>query len=332
MIGTGHPPRRAAVLRAIDRRQFLGGGATLSVAASALGALSGAASAAQTGQETAGPGKSPSFIIDSHVHCGGTETWVQEMVRTYRPRHAMACILTWRKDMDLMKRALAEYPDVFIGYGRVDLDNVNAVRDVEAFKKNGFVGMKFHSPQKDYDDPGYFQIYRLCEEYRMHMLFHTGISSHTISNEPQWGSSARMRPMCLDTICRQFPKTTIQGAHLGNPWYDEAAEAARWNPTLFFDVTGSTLLKFIKIGRLDRMKEILWWASNESEDNPHTLKGGPGAWEHIVFGTDEGPSGLAANIDRFQKMLDANQVPDDVRPRMWGGTIAKILGIDPNRR
>jgi hypothetical protein len=79
------------------------------------------------------------------------------------------------------------------------------------------------------------------------------------------------------------------------------------------------------------MKEILWWASNESQDNPHTLKGGPGAWEHIVFGTDEGPAGLASNIDRFQRMLDANQVPDDVRPRMWGGTIAKILGIDPNK-
>ena len=174
MIGTGYP---------IDRRQFLGSGATLSVAASALGVLPGAA-AAPAAQETARPGQAPSFIIDSHIHCGGTEAWVQEMVRTYRPRHAMACVLTWIKDMNLMKKAIAEHPDVFIGYGRVDLDNVNVVREVETFKKNGFVGMKFHSPQKDYDDPGYFQVYRLCEEYRMHMLFHTGISSHTISNEP----------------------------------------------------------------------------------------------------------------------------------------------------
>ena len=34
----------------------------------------------------------------------------------------------------------------------------NAIREVETFKKNGFVGMKFHSPQKNYDDPSYFQM------------------------------------------------------------------------------------------------------------------------------------------------------------------------------
>ena len=88
--------------------------------------------------------------------------------------------------------------------------------------------------------------------------------------------------MFLDTISRVCPKTTLQGAHLGNPWYEEAAEAARWNPNLYFDVTGSTLLKFIKLGRLERLSEILWWASGEAAENPHTLKGGPGAWEAVL--------------------------------------------------
>jgi hypothetical protein len=166
----------------------------------------------------------------------------------------------------------------------------------------------------------------------MHMLFHTGISAQRLKDSPQWGSSARMRPIYLDTICRQFPRITIQGAHLGNPWYEEAAETARWNPKLFFDITGSTLLKFIKLGRLERMKEILWWADDESENNPHTLKGGPGAWEHIVFGTDEKPTGLEANIKRFQMMLDANNVPENDRQNMWGLTIANILGLDPKTR
>ena len=80
------------------------------------------------------------------------------------------------------------------------------------------------------------------------------------------------------------------------------------------------------------MSQILWWAENESENNPHTLKSGPGAWEHIVFGTDEEPSGLEENIQRFQMMLDANAVPDNVRKNMWGLTMAKILGIDPKTR
>ncbi|HKJ70049.1 MAG TPA: amidohydrolase family protein, partial [bacterium] len=274
-------------------------------------------------------GDSPQFIIDAHIHCRSNQEWVDDMVSTYRRHNAMACVLTWRDDMEFMLDAIESYPDVFIGYGRVDLDDPNAVREVTDFQKNGFVGMKFHSPIKNYDNPDYFQIYRLCEEYGMHMLFHTGISSHRITDSPQWGSSSRMRPMYLDTICRQFPNTTVQGAHFGNPWYEEAAEAARWNPTLYFDITGSTLLKLIKLNDLQRLSKILWWASDEAEENPHTLEGGPDAWEHIVFGTDEGPDGLVSNIDRFQQMLDANNVPANIRVKMWGLTMAEVLGIDP---
>jgi predicted TIM-barrel fold metal-dependent hydrolase len=312
---------------AIGRRIFLGG-----VAAAA--ALSGGAAGADPGPSRPRSAEStrPDFILDSHIHCGGDQAWVDEMVTVYRRHNAMACVLTWIEDLELMVDAIRAHPDVFIGYGRVRLDDPAAVRQIEAFKKNGFVGMKFHSPRESFDHPSYFQAYRLCEEYGLVMLFHTGISSRREFESPTWGSSARMRPIYLDTICRQFPRVVVQGAHLGNPWYEEAAEAARWNPNLYFDVTGSTLPKLIKLGRLDRLGEILWWSAEEGEANPHTLKNGPAAWEHIVFGTDEGPSGLEPNIERFQMMLDANGVSETTRRRMWGLTMAEVLGIDPETR
>ncbi|MFC2126439.1 amidohydrolase family protein [Bacteroidota bacterium] len=280
------------------------------------------------------PGKSelPDFIIDSHIHCGSTDKWVEDMVRIYKPYNAMACVLTWIADMELMIDAIKSYPELFIGYGRVNIDDPNAIREVEKFKKNGFVGMKFHSPQKNFDDPSYFQVYRLCEEFGMYMIFHTGISSRRIQDSVAITSSSRMRPMYLDTLCRAFPRVIIQGAHLGNPWYEEAAEAARWNPNLFFDVTGSTLGKFIKLNRLEEISNILWWSGVEGENNPHTLKDGPSAWEHIVFGTDESPEGLPGNIERFTMMLDANNVPEETRKRMWGLTMAENLGIDIKTR
>ncbi len=280
-------------------------------------------------KEYSGSRALPGFIIDSHIHCGGTEKWVEDMVRIYRPYNAMACVLTWINDMELMVDAMKSHPDIFIGYGRVDLDDPNAVREVEKFKKAGFVGMKFHSPRKNFDDQSYFQAYRLCEEYKLYLLFHTGISSRRANDEPAWTSSSRMRPMYLDTLCRAFPRIKIQGAHLGNPWYEEAAEAARWNPNLFFDVTGSTLFKFMKLDRLGEMSNILWWSGEEGENNPHTLKDGPSAWEHIVFGTDESPEGLPGNIERFSMMLDANNVPPAIRKKMWGEMMAENLGIDP---
>jgi hypothetical protein len=311
----------------IGRREFFNKGAKVAAASTIVGSVINSSNAEVPGISK--QSELPGFIIDSHIHCGGTEKWVEDMVRIYRSYNAMACVLTWMKDMELMIDAINSYPDIFIGYGRVNVDDPNAVREVESFKKAGFVGMKFHSPIKNFDDPSYFQVYRLCEEYKMYLLFHTGISSRSIQDTPAWTSSSRMRPMYLDTLCRAFPRIKIQGAHLGNPWYEEAAEAARWNPNLFFDVTGSTLLKFIKLNRLDKMGDILWWSSGEGENNPHTLKGGPSAWEHIVFGTDEEPEGLSGNIERFEMMLNANNVPSAIRKKMWGETMAENLGIDP---
>jgi hypothetical protein len=314
----------------IGRREFFNKGVKVAAATTLISpALQSSRAEAREMKEPAGSTAPPEFIIDSHIHCGSTEKWVEDMVRIYRPYNAMACVLNWIEDMELMVEAIKTYPDVFIGYGRVDLDSPTAIREIEMFKKAGFVGMKFHSPRKNFDDQSYFQAYRLCEEYRLYLLFHTGISSRRAQDEPAWTSSSRMRPMYLDTLCRAFPRIKIQGAHLGNPWYDEAAEAARWNANLFFDVTGSTLFKFIKLGQLDRMSNILWWSDEEGDNNPHTLKGGPSAWEHIVFGTDESPEGLPGNIERFTKMLDANNVPAASRVKMWGGTMAANLGIDP---
>jgi len=272
------------------------------------------------------------FIIDSHIHAGHDQQWVEDMVRIYREHNAMACVLTWMEDFELIRDAAEKYPDVFIPYGRVDPDDANAVREIEKFYKAGFVGMKFHSPDENWDDPKYYQLYRMCELYGMVMLFHTGISSRPIQDAPRMGSTMRMRPGFLELIARLFPRAVIQGAHFGNPWYDEAAEVCRWSPNVFFDITGSTLHKLIKLDDLDRFSDILWWKADEGEETAHTLKGGPDAFEHIVFGTDERPQGLAPNIVRFQLFLDANNVPEKNRRNMWGLTMARILGIDPETK
>ncbi|MEA1996440.1 MAG: amidohydrolase family protein, partial [Gemmatimonadota bacterium] len=250
------------------------------------------------------------FILDSHYHAGHDQEWVEKTVEIYREHNAMCCVLTYMDDYELIKKAIQDYPDVFIGYGRVRPDDPNAVREIEEFYNSGFVGMKFHTPEKNWDDPKYWQLYRLCEHLGMVMLFHTGITNRRITDTPVGYSTMRMRPGYLDLIARMCPRTVIQGAHFGNPWYDEAAEVCRWNPNLFFDITGSTLHKLIKLNELERFSRILWWKAGEGKETAHTLKGGPDAFEHIVFGTDEGPQGLPGNIERFKMFLDANNVPE----------------------
>ena len=49
----------------------------------------------------------------------------------------------------------------------------------------------------------------------------------------------------------------------------------------------------------------------------------------MIFATDEGPESLESNIERFERFLSANNVPETIREERWEGTMAKILGVTP---
>ena len=78
-------------------------------------------------------------------------------------------------------------------------------------------------------------LWTLAEGLGMPLAPHTG----NLSN----GMMARLRPSFLATIAAKHPKLYVVGAHFGNPWYDEAGEAARRNKNLYFDLSGSSLIK-----------------------------------------------------------------------------------------
>ncbi|HEV3485515.1 MAG TPA: amidohydrolase family protein, partial [Vicinamibacterales bacterium] len=120
-----------------------------------------------------------------------------------------------------------------------------------------------------------------------------------------------------------FPKLRIQGAHLGNPWYDEAAEVARWEKNLHFDITGSSLLK--KANNLAFFKEVLWWEGPTAHSSPDAVY----AFEKLVFGTDEPPDALDNMLTRYEALLNACNVPEPSRRKIYGETMARILGIKP---
>jgi predicted TIM-barrel fold metal-dependent hydrolase len=259
------------------------------------------------------------FIIDSHQHFQNKPDYIDRLVKTYRPRNAMACVLTPMSGFEIVKKAAAEYPDVVIPYGRIDVDASGALDEIDRFAAAGFKGIKMHSPRHNWDDPQYFPIYARLQERQLVALFHTGIASHT--EKPQYTSMARMRPAYLDTLTRAFPDLYIQGAHLGNPWYEEAAEAARWGPKLYFDLTGSSLIK--KEKNLAVFKDYLWWEGPTPHSSPHAVY----AFEKLVFGTDEPPEQLDNMLTRYEALLDACKVPEASRKKIFGETMARILRI-----
>jgi hypothetical protein len=259
------------------------------------------------------------FIIDSHQHYEDRPDYFERLVATYRPRNAMACVLTPMAGFERVRQAVVAHPDVVIPYGRISVDDPGALAQIDRFAEAGFKGIKMHTPRRNWDDPEYFHIYRRLQDRKLVALFHTGIASHI--DTPQSTSMARMRPAYLDTISRAFPELNIQGAHLGNPWYEEAAEAARWGRRLYFDLTGSSLIK--KAKNLSAFKEYLWWEGPTAHSSPHAVY----AFEKLVFGTDEPPEQLDNMLARYEALLDACGVPEPSRRKIYGETIAAILGI-----
>lgn len=260
------------------------------------------------------------FVIDAHQHYNSSPDYIERLVNVYRPRNAMACVLTPISGFEVVRKAAAQHPDVVIPYGHVSVDNPKVIGEIQKFAAAGFKGVKMHTPKYNWDDFRYFPIYERLQALKLVALFHTGIVSGN-SDQPEPSSMARMRPSFLHTIARSFPKLVIQGAHLGNPWYDEAAEAARWEKNLYFDLTGSTLIK--KAKNLAIFKEYLWWEGPTAHSSPDAVY----AFEKLVFGTDEDPENLDSCLARYEAMLDACGVPEASRKKIYGATMAGIVGI-----
>jgi len=297
-------------------------GVRVLMATTATLALAGIA-VAVAGQSPAAPPRVPArFIIDSHQHYREDPAYIDTLVRVYRPRHAMACVLTPIRGLEVVRKAAAAHPDVVIPYGHINVDDPDAPAQIDRFAQAGFKGIKMHRPRFDWDHFGYFPIYQKLQDLNLVALFHTGIVAGS-SDDPEPSSMARMRPAFLHTIARSFPRLRIQGAHLGNPWYDEAAEVARWEKNLYFDLTGSSLIK--KEKNLSVFKEYLWWEGPTAHSSPDAVY----AFEKLVFGTDEPPANLDSVVARFEAMLEANGVPEESRRKIYGGTMARILGITP---
>lgn len=264
------------------------------------------------------------FKIDCHVHFRATPEAIKETVAVYRKYNTMACAMSG--NTAVLRDAAAEYPDVFIPFGSIRLDDPDVLKKIDEYHAAGFKGVgEISGPEHNYDDPIYDPIYSKLQDLGMVALFHTGIVARGNPDRPQNRSWGRMRPVYLDTIARKFPKLRINGAHMGNPWYEEAAEGARWSPNLVFDISGSSLFK--KTNHPEYWGEVLWW--RPGLNTRHSPPGTRHAFEKLVFATDEGPQGLVSNMERFQQMLDANKVPAESRDLMWSGTMAKVLGVTP---
>jgi hypothetical protein len=263
-------------------------------------------------------------LIDVHVHYDGEPGILERLLDKLNAADGLAFLLTTPNGFPQGAKFIHEHPDRFIGFGDIKLDDPNVLQEIDRFHAAGFRGLgEITSTLRAYDDRAYWPIYDRADKYHMILLFHTGIVNRLHPEQPADISFDRSRVTRLDLIARHWPKLTIIGAHLGNPDYAEAGEIGRWDPNLYFDASGTTLIK--KKDDYGFFRSIFWWTGVVS---PHTPASGASAFEKLVFGSDVF-GGDVQEFDlalaRYHAMLGTCDVPQSAQEMIFSGTMWRIL-------
>ena len=265
------------------------------------------------------------MIIDAHHHLRTTPGYLDKLKLTCEKLGIKkVCLFGGGKrsgdyglgDNEDVRKAMDEYPNLIIGFACFNLGE-DPPEKIDEFIQEGFKGIKFIDPTKNYDAKDYYPVYQRIESHGITALFHLGIVSRHPNDKYYDVNNERHRPIYLDTIARAFPNLMIIGAHLGNPWYEEAAMAARWNPNLYFDLSGSTL----KCKSAKFLAELLWWTPTtryRDSQNRH-------AWEKIVFGSDVSAEEIADVLNDYKRVMTELNLSSEIQNKVLGGTISKIL-------
>jgi len=309
----------------VSRRAFLG---TASGAALMLKTDPLASAIPDHAPERLAP--SAARIVDTHVHFDEKNpNFVSDLLKLSDRLNFTACVLTPFANRQVVADTARQHPRQIIPFGFVDLDAPDVLQQVEELHAMGYRGLgELEFVKKPYNDPSYFQVYELANGYGWIVLFHTGIVLRKKFDEPEDVASSRMRPIHLEEIARRFPKIIVIGAHCGNPEYEWAAEIARWNPNVFFDLSGSTLTKMHS--RLADFQKILWWSSTDWHGAEWTVKtpnNDPSAFIKIVFGSDTNLNEIESVVRQYQAMFEACDVPQGTRKMIMGGTLSELLGL-----
>jgi uncharacterized protein len=276
------------------------------------------------------------MIIDCHVHLFSEEGYAEKLVAEMDRRGiAKVCLLAMQNipiggsraaSNEQVLAAYGKHPDRFIPFGYVDL-GVDPVGQIDQLFMQGFKGLKVTRTRYAYNDDRLMEYYARAAAYGMVMLFHTGTVVRVAEDQYYDVDSSRLRPIFLDRIARAFPTLTLIGAHLGNPWYEEAAMTLFWNPNVYFDLSG-TLLK-----RKDAawFNEVLWWtpqrmAKLARSPDTHYAKSHP--FDRICFGSDVPIEEMGDCIEEYKKLFDDLGLPADLREKVMGGNVARMFGLE----
>jgi predicted TIM-barrel fold metal-dependent hydrolase len=137
-------------------------------------------------------------------------------------------------DDEVTARAVAKYPDKFVGFACVDprmpdcMDLLtHAIEDLK------LKGAKFGPIYNGVSllDPRLVPVYEYLQKNNLPLTMHMGTT---------YGRNAPIeygRPLDVDTIALRYPDLKMVMAHMGHPWYEECIVVARKQPNVYCEVS-----------------------------------------------------------------------------------------------
>ena len=276
------------------------------------------------------------MIIDGHVHLltdpGHCEKILQEAQRNGIDKVCLLAgqnsIKIWGSRMasnEQLIEAYRRHPERIVPFGFVEL-GVDPPSLIDHLYSLGFRGLKVTRPRYNYNADELLPYYGRACAYSLPILFHTGTVLRTDDDQYYDVDSSRMKPIYLDRIARRFPALKMIGAHLGNPWYEEAAMTLFWNENLYFDLSGTTL----KRKNAAWFNEVLWWSPSRNltltGDNTTPYKSAQHhPFHRICYGSDCPVEELPQVLKEYRNIMDELRVEPYIRERVMGGNMAEIL-------
>lgn len=137
-------------------------------------------------------------------------------------------------DQELIAQFVRDHSDRFIGWGSVDPNDPDCVRQLEYnVKELGLRGLKVSPIYQNWDpqDPKHLPLFKKAEELNIPVNVHQG----TTFVRP--GPLKFANPVQLEDIAIACPKLRIVIAHMGHPWEDECVVLIRKHPNLYTNIS-----------------------------------------------------------------------------------------------
>lgn len=236
----------------------------------------------------------------------------------YRERRMMAVILNSDSETtsgipgapnDLLGKAQADHPDVFIAFAGIDpWKGQAAVAEIRrCHAEFGIRGVGELNPARQKflpNDRRFYPIWETCAELGLVVLFHSGFPGAGAGSPGGMGyklDHARPVPY-IDDVAADFPELKIISAHPGWPWYLENLAMVWHKSNVYLDLSGW--------GPKYLPPEVVHYANTLIQDR-------------VLFGTDW----PALDVDRTFEQFSGLDLKPAVRPKILRDNAVRLFGL-----